>query len=116
MTAHRIIVKFVEGSNVRLSHGRLRRNHKPTEEIELPGCENIVIERYFAEDELSIEKERQELLKTTSPEQVPDLNLYYALIPIDKDQERALWEFLESFPLVESAYVEEEPDLAETGS
>lgn len=116
MAARRIIVKFVEGTNVRLRHGRLMRfteDNEPAEEIKLPGYENVVIGRYFAEDELSIEKERQQLLTAGSPEQPPDLNLFYAVTPRDERQLTALCEFLKTLPLVEEAYLEEEPALPE---
>ncbi len=93
----------------------MTQDNEPAEEIQLAGYENVVIERYFAEDELSIEKERGDLLKTARAEQVPDLNLYYALTPNDEGQQKALYELLNTFPLVESAYLEEEPDLPEAG-
>lgn len=90
---------------------RVMEDTKLAEEIELAGFENVVIQRYFAEDELNIEEERQDLLKSASAEQVPDLNLFYALTPNDEEQQKALCDFLNVLPLVESTYVEEEADL-----
>jgi len=106
-----IVVKFIEGSNVRLRNGKLTSlSNSPMEDVNklfdqypLTG-----IERQFTQPEEEIAAEQKQLEEENGTD-VPDLNLYYRLILQNPADAEALIDGLNKLDIVELAYPETSP-------
>jgi hypothetical protein len=105
-----VIVKFVEGSDVRLRNGKLVSSVARLDELDqvLTLFPVDQIERQFAQDEDQIARGQAELEAGTGQD-VADLNLYYRLAIQDRADAEALIDALNALPLVELAYPETSP-------
>jgi serine protease len=103
-----IILKFVEGTDIRLRDGKLiSMTSGAVAELDqifarFPLAE---IARLFTQPEEEIAKEQAEM-ETQTGENIPDLNLYFRLIVQDKADGEALIDALNSLSIVELAYPE----------
>lgn len=128
-----VIVKFKEGSNIRLREGQLvQLDPRSAIFAEAQGNREILYEsadtrllsrsiersgssagmrRLFLRDETVLAREKTELESTTG-EELRDLNLYYRVEKLTDEQAQALVDQLNSSSLVETAYVEARPEPA----
>jgi hypothetical protein len=106
-----IIVKFVEGADIRLRNGKLV-SLSTGEVSELDQLFTSFplesIERLYTQPEDEIATEQAQMEASTS-EEVPDLNLYFRLKIQDKSQGEALIDGLNKLSIVELAYPEAGP-------
>lgn len=108
-----LVVKFTEGSGIRLRNGTLTRPNgtQPTEILEfLNRHSDVSFERLFkrSEQEYTIEKREGE---RRTGRQLADLNLYYILRPRSPERAAELLTDLRKLTLVETAYAEPIPEL-----
>ncbi len=104
-----IVVKFSEGSDVRLRNGKLvSLSNASVEDVNQLFDQYPLsnIERQFTQPEQEIAKE-QEQLEIETGEDVPDLNLYYRLFLQNPGDAEALIDGLNKLEIVELAY----PDI-----
>jgi len=106
-----IVVKFSEGTDIRLRDGKLVSISSGS----IPELDNLFekypvtsIERQFTQPEEEIAQEKADLESQTG-EEIPDLNLYFRInIKNQKDAESFLAS-LRGLPIVETAYFEASP-------
>jgi serine protease len=106
-----IILKFVEGTDIRLRDGKLVSiSSGAVAELDqiLDRFPLAKIERLFTQPEEEIAKEQTEMEAETG-ENLPDLNLYFRLTVQDKTEGKALIDALNNLPIVEQAYSEGVP-------
>lgn len=105
-----LVVKFVEGSSVRLREGRLVARVG----VDLTAVHRVLsgatVERLFLRGEADLDAERTALLATLGPARVQeleppaDLNLYYRVRVADAPRGVALWQALVALDVVETAF------------
>lgn len=106
-----IIVKFIEGADIRLRNGKLVSvSTGAIAELDQIFARFPLekIERLFTQPEDEIAKEQAEMEANTG-EDLPDLNLYYRLKIQDKSDGEALIDALNDLTIVELAYPEATP-------
>ncbi|MCJ7722708.1 MAG: hypothetical protein MUP03_01100 [Anaerolineales bacterium] len=106
-----IVIKFVEGSDIRLRAGKLvsLSNGSVDELDELFARFPLdALERQFSQPEDQLARE-QAALETETGEDMADLNLYFRLTLKNKADGAALIDALNALPIVELAYPEPAP-------
>ena len=106
-----IVVKFVEGADVRLRNGQL----KSLSGVKLAGVEKVLaawpgftLSRVFSRPEEDLEEDRGEL-KALGHDDLPDLNLFYHLrLPRGVEADQAISKLM-ALEIVEIAYRAPEP-------
>jgi len=106
-----VVVKFVEGSGIRLRDGKLiSLANASTIDVDALFVQYPLtgIERQFTQPEEEIAEEQKELEDETG-EDMPDLNLYYRLMLQNPEDAEALTDGLNKLDVVELAYPEYKP-------
>ena len=106
-----IVVKFAQGSDVRLREGKLvslSEGAIPELDAVLDDFDISNIERLFSQPEEEIAEEYQQLIVKSSDD-VPDLNLYFMLAVADDRQAQDLIKELNRLELVEFSEYSPEP-------
>ena len=106
-----IVVKFAQGSDVRLREGKLvslSEGAIPELDAVLDEFDISNIERLFSQPEEEIAEEYQQLIVKSSDD-VPDLNLYFMLAVADDRQAQDLIKELNRLELVEFAEYSPQP-------
>jgi hypothetical protein len=106
-----LILKFVEGSDIRLREGKLVSiSSGAVEELDeiFTRFPPVEIERLFTQPEEQIAKEQADMEAETG-EDLPDLNLYFRVTVKSASDRGALMDALNSLPIVERAYPEAAP-------
>ncbi|MBI2060974.1 MAG: PKD domain-containing protein [Nitrospirae bacterium] len=114
--ARHVVVKFVEGTAVRLREGDFVSEAKADLvplEAALGAFSGISAERHFSQDETAIQKERT-AAESFSDQSLPDLNLYYSFKLSDSVDPEAFINALSALDVVEVVYFEPVPEPAHT--
>jgi hypothetical protein len=111
-----VVIKFKEGSAVRLRDGRLVSLDGSTDTgrvMALAGTRTL--RRFFQRPEADLDQERDEILaRLPAGEQYPgELNLYFAVKTRGQEDSEALINALNEDPVVEVAYADWNPEEAE---
>lgn len=106
-----VVVKFKEGTDIRLREGKLvSLSAGPLLELDTLLTQYAVekIERQFTQPEEEIAQE-QATLEIESGKDIPDLNLYFRLFLQNLEEADEFLEKLNSLEIVETAYMEASP-------
>jgi len=106
-----VVVKFAEGTDIRLRDGKLVSLSSGS----IPELDKLFekypitsIERQFTQSEEEIAQEKADLESQTG-EDIPDLNLYFRINIKNRKDAESLLASLSALPIVETAYFEALP-------
>jgi subtilisin family serine protease len=110
-----LVVKFAEGSQVRLRAGRFASGAgQPLDAVHAAIAAATAIERLFERDEAALDRERAELIAALTAEDrkvdpPADLNLYYRVRLPDAARGIAAWRALAALPVIETVIADTPP-------
>jgi len=114
-----LVVKFVEGSGVRLRNGTfIGAAGVDVGDINALALRAQSVARLFLRPEADLDREREDLIAALGPARIAaleppaDLNLYYRLRTADAAAGVALWRALLQLPIVETAFPDTPPGYA----